>query len=276
MTASPSSRRIMVNKRSKLSHTFRSVVMHAVGVGLFFLAAYLLLLCLFPCEVTRWQESKLAVATEGESIQSSDAIIVLGYSVTSDALPTPRLVERLETALRLYNSGVAKHIIVSGGYPRGKNFSEASVMAKWLLDRLPPPSPTTEELLDPPHDVDVGAGVVILEEKSTSTRENAVFSLEIAQQRNWKRLVVVTNHFHQLRSRLAFEKCIKEITPDHKGAVEDSWMVTMASISTTGIDSSDLQCDPSSISFREILRREHDFIRELAAFALYTVRGWLF
>ena len=49
------------------------------------------------------------------------------------------------------------------------------------------------------------------EEASTSTRENAVFSLQMAQERGWSSVLVVTSPFHQRRSQLTFLKAAKDL-----------------------------------------------------------------
>ena len=49
------------------------------------------------------------------------------------------------------------------------------------------------------------------EEASTSTRENAVFSLQMAQERGWSSVLVVTSPFHQRRSQWTFLKAAKDL-----------------------------------------------------------------
>jgi uncharacterized SAM-binding protein YcdF (DUF218 family) len=52
----------------------------------------------------------------------------------------------------------------------------------------------------------------MLEELSTSTRTNALRSLDLLQAtgREWGHLVVVTNPFHQLRSYWTFRRALRE------------------------------------------------------------------
>ena len=45
---------------------------------------------------------------------SPECILVLGASVTSDGVPSPILQDRLDTAIDLYNKGVAPKLLLSG------------------------------------------------------------------------------------------------------------------------------------------------------------------
>ena len=49
------------------------------------------------------------------------------------------------------------------------------------------------------------------EEASTSTRENAVFSLQMVKERGWSSVLVVTNPFHQRRSQWTFLKAAADL-----------------------------------------------------------------
>ena len=51
----------------------------------------------------------------------------------------------------------------------------------------------------------------VLEESSTSTRENALFTLEECRRRGWSRVAVVTNRFHQFRAERVFRKAAKAL-----------------------------------------------------------------
>jgi uncharacterized SAM-binding protein YcdF (DUF218 family) len=50
-----------------------------------------------------------------------------------------------------------------------------------------------------------------MESSSTSTRENAVFSIELAKQHGLRSFLIATNTFHQLRSLLVFRKVLQEM-----------------------------------------------------------------
>lgn len=113
----------------------------------------------------------------------SDCIIVLGCSVYGK-YPSPFLAARAEEGLRLYNNGYAKKIIVSGGQGKGEDISEALAMKNYLLSK----------------------GVVnkdiIVEDKSTSTKENIKNSKLIMEDMGFKNCIIVSNKFHLKRAYL--------------------------------------------------------------------------
>ena len=59
-------------------------------------------------------------------------VLILGAAVTSDREPTQVLEARLETALRLYQSGKVKWFLVSGDN-RAANHNEPMAMRRWLM-----------------------------------------------------------------------------------------------------------------------------------------------
>ena len=61
-----------------------------------------------------------------------DAILVLGAGLRNGK-PSPILKDRLDTAIRLYNDGVSKKIIVSGDHGK-KYYDEVNVMKDYLID----------------------------------------------------------------------------------------------------------------------------------------------
>ncbi len=54
---------------------------------------------------------------------------------------------------------------------------------------------------------------IVLEERARNTRENAVFSAEIARARGWSRLLLVTSAFHMPRALGCFRKVGLPVTP---------------------------------------------------------------
>jgi len=58
----------------------------------------------------------------------------------------------------------------------------------------------------------------VLEESSTSTRENALYSLQECRRRGWARVAVVTNRFHQFRAKRVFEVAAAEMALEGGGA----------------------------------------------------------
>ena len=105
--------------------------------------------------------------------------VVLGNRINDDGSFTSIMVRRLELALELYNNKMVDKIICSGGYANPKvNFSEAEKMKEYLVNKNIP-----EEL-------------VIEENKSLSTYENAVYSVPIALKEEANLIIVTSTNEH--------------------------------------------------------------------------------
>ena len=110
----------------------------------------------------------------------ADVIIVLGAAVWPDG-PSPALQARVWHARELYLEGRAPYMIVAGGmglYPP----TEAEVMSALATAWNVPKSR------------------IILEDKSTNTRENLTFTARIMQQRGWQTALLVTDGYHMRRA----------------------------------------------------------------------------
>lgn len=117
----------------------------------------------------------------------SDCIIVLGCMVYGSE-PSPFLKERLNEAIRLYNNGYAKYIIVSGGQGKGEYISEAQAMENYLVSKGIPNK------------------YIIKEDTSKNTYDNLNNSKQIMNKNNIKSAIVVSNKFHLFRSKMVADK----------------------------------------------------------------------
>lgn len=113
----------------------------------------------------------------------ADCMIVLGGGIDRNtSKPLSTLAYRLDRARELYDAGYAPSIIVSGGQGGDEPISEAQSMRDYLI----------------------GAGVpdaaIIMEDRSTNTWENMVFSNEIMDARGFNDALVVTSDYHLWRS----------------------------------------------------------------------------
>ncbi len=125
---------------------------------------------------------------------SSDYIVILGHSITSDGEPSPWLLKRLEQGLTIYNDGYADKIVVTGGMPKNFETSVASVMGNWLIKQGVP----TQN--------------IIFEEKAKNTYENLKFTKELIDADPEPKILVVTNDFHIYRSMLIANKFFDNIS----------------------------------------------------------------
>lgn len=137
-----------------------------------------------------------------------DVLIVLGAQVKGDA-PSLALLRRLEAAEQYLKENPQTTAVLSGGQGDGEDITEAECMYRYLTQ----------------HQIE--ADRLILEDQSTSTHENLVFSAQkIAQ---WKGngngmtqpTAILSNNFHIFRARLLAEKC--GYTDVHGIAAASDW-----------------------------------------------------
>jgi uncharacterized SAM-binding protein YcdF (DUF218 family) len=118
--------------------------------------------------------------------QPADVIIVLGSGLLRNNQPGPALVRRSEGAAALYREGVAGAIICTGGQTAGRTRSEADGCRQVL------------EAEGVPREV------IILEERSRSTQENATYADEIMRANGWETAVIISDGYHLLRAQWIF------------------------------------------------------------------------
>lgn len=123
-----------------------------------------------------------------------DAVILLGGLVDQEATAENHqatyndAVERMIVTNHLLGSGKAKHVIVSAGTaPEYPESGEANVIARQL------------------EEWGVAKERILVEDKARNTRENALFTQEIAKARGFERVLVVTSAAHMSRARGCFE-----------------------------------------------------------------------
>jgi len=132
----------------------------------------------------------IAILLDGlaDNVTKSDVGIVLGSKVMPDGTPSPRLQARLDKAGELFQLGMFKYVIVSGGIGK-EGRSEARVMAEYLASQK-----------QVPHEA------IILDEYGNTTQATAQNSAAIMKERGLTSAVVVTQYFHITRSRYALRR----------------------------------------------------------------------
>lgn len=128
-----------------------------------------------------------------ESDQSADILIVLGARIYGDT-PSLTLRERLDvTAAYLFEHENAQAIL-SGGMGPGEYMTEAVAMQRYLMNK------------------GIEKSRLFLEEQATSTFENLTYSFEIIDENFTEaKVMVVTSHFHLLRSKWLAEQLGKDV-----------------------------------------------------------------
>lgn len=108
--------------------------------------------------------------------------IVLGYKLNKDSSMDDLLIKRLKLTLKLLKEEKIDKVILSGGCPvSGQKYSEAETMAQYLIENGVEPE------------------IIIREEKSLTTVENAKYSVPIAKELGATRIIVVTTLEHMAR-----------------------------------------------------------------------------
>lgn len=137
-----------------------------------------------------------------ENLPAGDAIIVLGGGVqpVSSPLVYPDLThsaDRIWHAARLYHADKARLIIASGGnvWPGPKRQSEAGAI-RAVLNAFGVPD-----------------DVIVIEDRSRNTRQNAVFTADLAASLGIGRVLLVTSALHMSRAEAAFERVGFDVVP---------------------------------------------------------------
>lgn len=125
------------------------------------------------------------VHSTGRSDQNRavDAIIVMG-AAQYDGRPSPQLAARLDHAADLWSAGIAKVVVVTGGNQLGDRFTEAGASANYLIDRGVP------------------ADAILQESHGHSSYASLDGVATLLRQRGLFRVLLVSDPFHSLRSRL--------------------------------------------------------------------------
>jgi uncharacterized SAM-binding protein YcdF (DUF218 family) len=116
-----------------------------------------------------------------------DAIVVLG-AAQYDGRPSPQLAARLDHVLALWPRGLAPIVVVTGGKQPADRFTEAEASARYLVDHGVP-----EDAL-------------VFENTGRSTFESLEGVADVLHARGLRSVLLVTDPFHALRSRLTAEE----------------------------------------------------------------------
>ena len=124
-----------------------------------------------------WMAGRASDAT------SVDAIVVMG-AAQYDGRPTAQFKARLDHAFELWSQGVASIIVTTGGNQPGDRFTEGGSGAKYL------------------NGLGVDSSSLLIEESGSTTRQSLVGVADLLTSRGASRVVIVTEPFHALRSKL--------------------------------------------------------------------------
>ena len=111
-----------------------------------------------------------------------DVLIVLGAGLRGDR-PSVALRSRLDKAIEYHKKNPSAYIVVTGGQGQGETTTEASAMAKYLIEHGIPED------------------IIITEDKSTSTYENFTYTKKLLNDKlegDYKS-IFITNEYHIFR-----------------------------------------------------------------------------
>jgi uncharacterized SAM-binding protein YcdF (DUF218 family) len=133
---------------------------------------------------------------------SGDVIILLGGGIiegvpdlSGTAAPSPLMMGRIVTAVRLYQR-LGLPIIVTGGKGSGKgDVAEAPVVGRFLVD------------------LGVPENSIILEDRARDTAQNARLTAAVCRQHGFSRPILLTAAYHLKRAGMAFDAAGMTFTP---------------------------------------------------------------
>ncbi|WP_052345740.1 YdcF family protein [Paucisalibacillus sp. EB02] len=126
----------------------------------------------------------LMYQAQEDSLPSGDVpILVLGAGLINGE-PSPTLKRRLNKAYDIYQQNPTT-IVTSGGVDYNEEISEGEAMKRYLVSLGVEPTD------------------ILVEDKSTSTHENFLFSKELLAPSELKpEIIVITNDFHMFRAKM--------------------------------------------------------------------------
>jgi len=134
-----------------------------------------------------WLGQEMKRGTQPIADGTAQYVIVLGAKVKPGGILSLSLKNRLEEAVSYLNKYPDVKVIVSGGQGADEDRTEASAMLSYLQDK------------------GIDRERILVEEQSTSTYENLLFSKELLPE-GTKRITIVSNDFHLQRAKYLAKK----------------------------------------------------------------------
>jgi SanA protein len=104
------------------------------ALRIFILSSIILIVLFVFIQALISQRSKNYIYTDPNIVPEAQVALVLGASVTSKGQLSDILVDRVLTALELYNNGKVKKILVSGDYS-SEYYNEVGAVKKYLAEK---------------------------------------------------------------------------------------------------------------------------------------------
>ncbi len=144
-------------------------------------------------------------------MQKYDAILVLGYLLQEDGLPTEELEARIRETAAAYHQGTAPVVLASGGKTEGMQVSEAEAIQRGLVS------------------LGVPEKAIFLEDQSGNTAENIRNTLKLAETLSLHRFLIITSDYHVLRTRMTAARygmhaCFQKVSLPHDREWKRKWL----------------------------------------------------
>lgn len=125
----------------------------------------------------------ITAIVSNDAVKKSDAVIWL----EGDGLA------RRDETIRVFKDGLADYIVASGGF---EGNPEVAISSSEMAEVL--------------YKAGIPKEKVVLETSSQNTREQGVEIMKMAQERGWKKIILVASHYHQPRAFLTFLKAMQD------------------------------------------------------------------
>lgn len=157
---------IFVKSSNKIMTSLYAIISFAVFYLLSVLASYCLSAFLNTCHL--FKKRKL------------DYIIVLGAGIKGEQVP-PLLASRIDQGIEILKKNPKALVIMSGGQGKGEDIPEGEAMARYAINK------------------GIDESKIIIEDKSTNTKENLLFSSKLMTKES-PRVGLVTTSYHVFRA----------------------------------------------------------------------------
>lgn len=157
-----------------------------------------------------WIFFRIHKTAQLDRAEKADAIAVLGAAAYAGK-PSPVFQARLDHAVKLYRQDLALFVITTGGTHPGEKFSEGAVGKKYLEKKGIP------------------AENILVDEQSLTTRQNVERISEIAREKNFQKIIIVSDPFHMYRALMLAKKFGIEALPSptrESPISENKWLET--------------------------------------------------
>jgi vancomycin permeability regulator SanA len=129
----------------------------------------------------------IAIVGLNDNVDRSDVAVVLGNTVNPDGKPSARLQARLDKTIQLYQQGIFKNTIVSGGVGK-EGVDEAVAMKQYLVAHGLP------------------AARIYVDSQGNNTYLTAKRTAQLMTEHRWQSTIAISQYFHLPRTKLALQR----------------------------------------------------------------------